>query len=751
MGSIQSMGIINALKTGDPKVDMILALLLPFALSFLLNSAKTVAEFLHKQWKKWWQPATSEIRYHERSIEHRTQNDSEGYRVNADADIQNSVLIKAIRLYCHKKVDIQLKKADMTLTEMADKTVSGVYHHNSSRTIAGVLRRYHIVKNPPTNEWHKLGQHGKSPALVELKIENQESRGDSNDNDSAGRSEDGRNRNKNVQVTTVRLRSQNGTAIDDFIKAAYDWYLAELRKSEDTSRYYYDLESSAPSYGATARNSSGPQQRRYTRFRLSSEKTFDSLFFPEKDSILKLVNSFTKKKGKYAIKGYPHKLGLLLHGPPGTGKTSFIKALAEHTGRNIVNVPLAKISTNAELTSVFFDKKYFCQGESINITLNFKDVIYVIEDVDAASDVVKRRDGKKTAKVIQTSHIDMPPPKSLWHMLMESENDDCKKLVKTLVSKSERLKAEASKPHAIRSVAKRMLGLPALGLVGETEDKTLQQLARDAINSSQALSQDYKAIDTFLGTHAKTIQRLLDDGALVDEELVDELLGIERPSLPPMVKKPLSRDVSYTKYDDSDKVHMEMNALNDALMKAPLPLPGQAADEGEAKTMPDYYKSMMGGSTVGPSYLSMFKPADSLNLQGILNVLDGVVDTPSRIVILTSNHPEHLDPALIRPGRIDKILHLGYMTGSDVSVMIQHYFKTTLDESQKMRIETTIAGDGAEKRPALKLTPAQVEQLAAENDTVDDMIDVLEEKACVIAATPSGLGATASSEIVFRV
>ena len=42
---------------------------------------------------------------------------------------------------------------------------------------------------------------------------------------------------------------------------------------------------------------------------------------------------------------------------------------------------------------------------------------------------------------------------------------------------------------------------------------------------------------------------------------------------------------------------------------------------------------------------------------GLLNVLDGVVDCPNRIVVLTTNHPEKLDPALIRPGRINKKVH----------------------------------------------------------------------------------------------
>ena len=48
-------------------------------------------------------------------------------------------------------------------------------------------------------------------------------------------------------------------------------------------------------------------------------------------------------------------------------------------------------------------------------------------------------------------------------------------------------------------------------------------------------------------------------------------------------------------------------------------------------------------SEIGPKW----ERDDALNLAGLLNVLDGVVDTPGRIVVMTSNHPEKLDPALV--------------------------------------------------------------------------------------------------------
>ncbi|KAJ7047014.1 BCS1 N terminal-domain-containing protein [Mycena alexandri] len=43
----------------------------------------------------------------------------------------------------------------------------------------------------------------------------------------------------------------------------------------------------------------------------------------------------------------------------------------------------------------------------------------------------------------------------------------------------------------------------------------------------------------------------------------------------------------------------------------------------------------------------------SVTFSGFLNAIDGVASGEERIIFMTTNHVEHLDPALIRPGRVD--------------------------------------------------------------------------------------------------
>ena len=45
--------------------------------------------------------------------------------------------------------------------------------------------------------------------------------------------------------------------------------------------------------------------------------------------------------------------------------------------------------------------------------------------------------------------------------------------------------------------------------------------------------------------------------------------------------------------------------------------------------------------------------SNHLTFSGFLNALDGVVSSEGRIIFMTTNHLDRLDPALLRPGRVD--------------------------------------------------------------------------------------------------
>ncbi|KAI6366479.1 hypothetical protein MCOR25_005126 [Pyricularia grisea] len=56
-------------------------------------------------------------------------------------------------------------------------------------------------------------------------------------------------------------------------------------------------------------------------------------------------------------------------------------------------------------------------------------------------------------------------------------------------------------------------------------------------------------------------------------------------------------------------------------------------------------------------------------LSGLLNVLDGVASQEGRIVFMTSNLADKLDPALVRPGRIDRKIYLGNINQESARLM----------------------------------------------------------------------------------
>eukprot|EP00752_Nemacystus_decipiens_P016300 g14577.t1 len=481
---------------------------------------------------------------------------------------RNNILQKAIVLYIGH-LDLDYRRSQTLLTAVKPKGVGSGRRRRGNQVFGGTaeqLRAFDINIAPPQDIWVLVDK--ENGIWFKQTKRQRQIRGETRDDAKTITI---------VDYTFQCVRLHGGAKIKAFMNKAFEWYTEEMAATEDNNRYMYSLVATPEPKKKNQRRGgddtedkddkkdpSAPTILMYKRYELGDLKNFDSLFFPQKKNLLDILQNFEAKTDKYALPGYPHKLGLLLHGPPGTGKTSLIKALACKTRRHIIQVPLGRIKTNQDLMNVMFDQSFRVVKEEFPIPLKHKDVIYVFEDVDAATKIVKSRKGMK--------------------------------------------KEAAAAP----SPAKEDAG---------TGDK---------------------------------------DGGNKDDGGDDDEYGNE---------------------------------------------------------------------------------FDKLDLSGLLNVLDGVVDTPGRIVVVTTNVVDSLDEALIRPGRIDKKILLDYMEYEAALQMTKHFFPAErvdgdLTNDHKRRLKAVFSKEATARRARPtskyggaskgKLTPATVEQMLGEHDKVDDFLDALE-------------------------
>lgn len=64
----------------------------------------------------------------------------------------------------------------------------------------------------------------------------------------------------------------------------------------------------------------------------------------------------------------------------------------------------------------------------------------------------------------------------------------------------------------------------------------------------------------------------------------------------------------------------------------------------------------------------------TVTFSGLLNALDGLAAGEERIAFLTTNHIDRLDPALIRPGRVDMMLRIGEATRYQAAEMWDRFY-----------------------------------------------------------------------------
>jgi mitochondrial chaperone BCS1 len=71
---------------------------------------------------------------------------------------------------------------------------------------------------------------------------------------------------------------------------------------------------------------------------------------------------------------------------------------------------------------------------------------------------------------------------------------------------------------------------------------------------------------------------------------------------------------------------------------------------------------------------SVKEDRNGVTLSGLLNALDGFSAPDNVLFIMTSNQIEALDPALLRPGRIDYRLYLGQATAAQKVELYRRFF-----------------------------------------------------------------------------
>ncbi|KAK9748443.1 hypothetical protein RND81_02G057800 [Saponaria officinalis] len=109
-----------------------------------------------------------------------------------------------------------------------------------------------------------------------------------------------------------------------------------------------------------------------------------------------------------------------------------------------------------------------------------------------------------------------------------------------------------------------------------------------------------------------------------------------------------------------------------------------------------------------------------ISLSGLLNFIDGLWSScgDERIIIFTTNHKDRIDPALLRPGRMDVHVHMSYLGMTALKMIASNYLDISVD-SEPHRLYEQIEG----MIQTINVTPAEVAEELMKSKDVDVVLD----------------------------
>lgn len=117
--------------------------------------------------------------------------------------------------------------------------------------------------------------------------------------------------------------------------------------------------------------------------------------------------------------------------------------------------------------------------------------------------------------------------------------------------------------------------------------------------------------------------------------------------------------------------------------------------------------------------ISPEKKEDNINLSCFLNILDGIIELHGIMIIMTTNHPEKIDTALIRPGRFDFKYEFKKASKNIIKEMLKFKFMVSDEEINLLTDHLNIKDE--------VLSPAEIQSICFKNDNISECINEILE------------------------
>jgi hypothetical protein len=131
---------------------------------------------------------------------------------------------------------------------------------------------------------------------------------------------------------------------------------------------------------------------------------------------------------------------------------------------------------------------------------------------------------------------------------------------------------------------------------------------------------------------------------------------------------------------------------------------------------------------------------EPIDLSFLLNLLDGTLESSGRILAISSNFPERIDRALIRPGRIDMIIHFKKCNRQILQEMVNSFYDSQLPDWTTEELE-------------YKWSPAEVNQILFRNfdkpqDAIQELISLHPKDLYGFETIENGLESSQETDIM---